>query len=194
MGIVLHQVALIALITQPPELAQVVAVIEEELREGLDAPKGVAGSRERSLVVAVEEDHWDLLDAADIGAKANHRLAEIEVPDHREVVGKFRADLDALAWRRAARQSSGAKLRQNRDDGRNAKMFGGHSPLPSGKYSPNAANSRHVPRNRFYRPIANGAAKAPSCRTHPSSANNFETLTSQNFLAFCEQLFQKLVT
>jgi hypothetical protein len=130
MGIVLHQVALIALITQPPELAQVVAVIEEELREGLDAPKGVAGGRERSIVVAVEEDHRDVLDTADIGAKADHRLAEIEVSDHREVVGKLRADLDALAWRRAARQSCGAKLQQNRDDGRNAKMFGGHSPLP----------------------------------------------------------------
>src|ERR1700675_4982579 len=132
MGTVLHQVALIALITQPPELAQVVAVIEEELREGLDAPKGVAGSRERSIVVAVEEDHWDLLDAADIGAKANHRLAEIEVPDHRKAVGKRRADLDALAWRRGARQSRRAKLQQNRDDGRNAKMLGGHGPLPRG--------------------------------------------------------------
>ena len=48
MGIVLRQVALIALITQPPELARVVAVIEEELREGLDAPKGVAGGRKRT--------------------------------------------------------------------------------------------------------------------------------------------------
>src|SRR5260370_42162005 len=121
MGIVLHQVALIALITQPPELAQVVAVIEEELREGLDAPKGVAGSRERSIVVSVEEDHWDLLDAADIGAKANHRLAEREVPDHLEVIWKFRADLDALACRRAARPSSGARLRKTHDDGINAK-------------------------------------------------------------------------
>src|SRR5580692_5283886 len=105
MGIVLRQVALIALITEPPELARVVAVVEEELREGLDAPKGVAGGRERSVVVAVEEDHRDVVDAADIGAKANHRLAEIEVLDHREAVGKLRADLDALAWRRGARQS-----------------------------------------------------------------------------------------
>src|ERR1700719_1881121 len=105
MGIVLHQVALIALITQPPELAQVVAVIEEELREGLEAAKGVAGSREGRIVVAVEEDHWALLAAADIAAKANHRLAEIEVPDHREVVGKFRPDIAPLAWGRAARQS-----------------------------------------------------------------------------------------
>src|SRR6266436_4860460 len=113
MGIVPHQVALIALITQPPEFAQVVAVIEEELREGLDAPKGVAGGRKRRIVVAVKEDHWDALDAAGIGAKANHRLAEIEVSDHREVVGKRRADLDTLAWRRAARQSWRAKLQQN---------------------------------------------------------------------------------
>src|ERR1700736_4034606 len=141
MGIVLHQIALIALITQPPELARAVAVIEEELREGLDAPKGVTGGRERSVVVAVEEDHWDVLDAADIGAKANHRLAETEVPDHREVVGKLRGDLDVLVWRLAARHSSGSRVHQNRDDGRNAKMFGGHSPLP-GKYSRNAANSK----------------------------------------------------
>src|ERR1700736_321417 len=98
MGIVLHQIALSALITQPPELAQVVAVSEEELREGLDAPKGVAGGRERSVVVAVEEDHRDVLDAAAIRAKANHRLAEIEVLDHREAVGKLPTDLDALAW------------------------------------------------------------------------------------------------
>src|ERR1700720_5003358 len=98
MGIVLRQVALIALITQPPELARMVAVIEEELGEGLDAPKGVAGGRERTIVVAVDEDHWDVLDAAAIGAKANHRLAEIEVPDHGEVVGKGLADLNPLAW------------------------------------------------------------------------------------------------
>src|SRR3984893_13969189 len=109
MGIVLHQVALIALITQAPELAHVVAVIEEELREGLDAPKGITGGRERSIVVAVQEDHRDLLDAANIGAKADHRLAEIEVADHREAVGKRRADRSARAWRRAARQSSCAK-------------------------------------------------------------------------------------
>ena len=102
------------------------------MREGLHAPKGVAGGRERSVVVAVEEDHRDVVDAADIGAKANHRLAEIEVLDHREAVGKLRTDLDAIAWRRGARQSSGADLQQNRDDGRNAKMFGGRGPLPSG--------------------------------------------------------------
>src|SRR6266700_1578259 len=131
MGIVLRQIALIALITEPPELARAVAVIEEELREGLDTPEGIAGGRERSIVVAVEEDHRDVLDAADIGAKANHRLAEIEVPDHRKVVGKRRADLDARAWRPGARQSSGAKLQQNHDDGRDAEMFGGHSALPS---------------------------------------------------------------
>src|SRR5260370_8707744 len=131
MGIGVDQVALIALITQPPELARVVAVIEEELREGLDAPKGVAGGRERSIVVAVEEDHRNVLDAADIGAKANHRLAEIEVPDHRKVVGKRRADLDARAWRPGARQSSGAKLQQNHDDGRDAEMAGAPGPLPS---------------------------------------------------------------
>src|SRR6202011_5414323 len=178
MGIVLQQVALIALITQSPELARVVAVIEEELREGLDAPEGVAGGRKRTIVVAVDEDDWDVLDAADAGAKANHRLAEIEVPDHREVVGKRRADLDALTWRRSARQSSGAKLQQNRDDGRDAKMFGGHSPLPSviiRRTQRTRRLSRHEQRNRFYGPIADGAAKAPSCRTHPSSANNFET-------------------
>ena len=58
--------------------------------------------------------------------------AEVEVLDHREAVGKLRTDLDALAWRRSARRSSGADLQQNRDDGRNAKMFGGHGPLPSG--------------------------------------------------------------
>src|ERR1700694_1811012 len=131
MGIVLHQIALIALITQPPEFAHVVAVIEEELREGLDAPKRVTGGRERSIVVAVQEDHRDVLDAANIGAKANHRLAEIEVFDPREVVGNRRADRAALAWRRAARQSSGAKLQQNRNDRRNAKMARGHRPLPS---------------------------------------------------------------
>src|ERR1700730_1932698 len=125
MGIVLRQVALIALITQSPELARVVAVIEEELREGLDAPEGVAGGRKRTIVVAVDEDDWDVLDAADAGAKANHRLAEIEVPDHREVVGKFRADLGR------ARPCCGAKLQQNRDDGRNAKLFDGHSPPSS---------------------------------------------------------------
>src|ERR1700692_1104096 len=109
MGIVLHQIALIALITQPPELARAVAVIEEELREGLDAAKGVAGGRERGVVVAVEEDHWDVLDAADMGAKANHRLAEIEVADHREVVGKLRADLGG------AGQCSGGKIYTKRD-------------------------------------------------------------------------------
>src|ERR1700757_2658139 len=110
MGIVLRQVALIALITQPPEFARVVAVIEKELREGLDAPKGVAGGRERAIVVAVDKDHGDVLDAADIGAKANHRLAEIEVLDHREVGGKCSADRGARAWRRGARQSTRAKL------------------------------------------------------------------------------------
>src|SRR6266702_8449962 len=116
MGVVLRQIALIALITQSPELTRMVAVIEEELREGLHAPERVAGGRERRIVVAVEEDHRDALDAADIGAKANHRLAEIEVPDHRKLVGKRRADLDARAWRPGARQSSGAKLQQNHDD------------------------------------------------------------------------------
>src|ERR1700741_3790185 len=105
MGIVLQQIALIALIAQSPEFARAVAVIEEELREGLDATKGVAGGRERGIVVAVEENHRDVLDAANIGAKANHRLAEIEILDHREVVWELRADLDALAWRRGARQS-----------------------------------------------------------------------------------------
>src|SRR5258708_22212507 len=123
MGIVLRQIALIALITQPPELARVVAVIEEEWREGVDAGKGVAGGRERGVVIAVEEDHRDVLDAADMGAKANHRLAEIEVADHRKVVGKRRADLGGV------RPCSGAKLQQTRDDGRNAKVFRGHSPL-----------------------------------------------------------------
>src|SRR6476620_9983441 len=70
MGIVLRQVALIALITQSPELAHVIAVIEEELREGLDAPEGIAGGRKRRIVVAVQEDHGGVLEAADIGAKA----------------------------------------------------------------------------------------------------------------------------
>src|SRR5215470_5056610 len=102
MGIVLQQVALIALIAEPPELARTVAVIEEELREGLDAPEGIAGGRERGIVVAVEEDHRDVLDAADIGAKADDRFAEIEVLDHRKMVGKLRADLDTLARRRRA--------------------------------------------------------------------------------------------
>ena len=105
-----------------------VAVIEKELREGLDAPKGVAGGRIRRIVVAVKEDHGDVLDAADVGAKADHPLAEIEVHDHREVVRKRRADLGALAWRRGARQASRAKLQQNRDDRCNANMFGGHIP------------------------------------------------------------------
>src|SRR6516165_1246630 len=100
MGIVLQQVALIALIAEPPELARTVAVIEEELREGLDAPEGIAGGRERGIVVTVEEDHRDVLDAADIGAKADHRCSEIEVPDHREMVWKRRAD----ARRRGARR------------------------------------------------------------------------------------------
>jgi hypothetical protein len=45
-----------------------------------------------------------VLDAADMGAKAKHRLAEIEVADHREVAGKLRADLGG------ARQCAGAKL------------------------------------------------------------------------------------
>src|SRR5262249_53790943 len=102
--------------------------IEEELREGLDAPKWVAGGCERTVVVAVEKNHWDVLDAADIGAKADDRLAEIEVLDHREVGGKLRADLGALARRRRARRPSGAKLQQNSDDSRSAKMLGAHSP------------------------------------------------------------------
>src|ERR1700757_2778355 len=123
MGVVLRQVALIALITEPPELARVVAVIEEELREGLDAPEGVAGGRERTVVVAVDEDHRNVVDAADSGAEANYRLAEIEVLDHWKVVWKRRADLEVLAWRRSARRFSGAKLQQHRDDGRNAKIF-----------------------------------------------------------------------
>src|ERR1700757_1155667 len=127
MGIVRDQVALIALITEPPEFARAVAVIEEELREGLDTPERIAGGRERGIVIAVEKDHWDVLDAADIGAKANHRRSEIEVPDHREVVWKRRTD----AWRRGARQAQGAKLQQNRDDGRNANVFGGHGPPPA---------------------------------------------------------------
>src|SRR5215813_2408212 len=97
MGVVLQQVALIALITESPELARAVAVIEEELREGLDASKGIAGGRERCVVVAVDKDDRDVLDAADIGAKADHRLTEIEVHDHGEAVGEFRADLGALA-------------------------------------------------------------------------------------------------
>src|SRR5262249_25123542 len=122
-------------ITQPPELARAIAVIDEELREGLHAPQGVAGGRERSVVIAVEEDHRDVLDAADIGAKANHRLAEVEVLDHWEAIRKLRAYLSALAWRRSRRQSSRAELQQNRDrdHGRNAKMFGGHWPYDAGR-------------------------------------------------------------
>ena len=53
-----------------------VAVIEEELRECLDTPKGVAGGWIRRVVVAVKEDHRDMLNAAHIGAKADDRFAE----------------------------------------------------------------------------------------------------------------------
>src|SRR5215471_10274984 len=108
MGIVLGQVALVALITQPPEFARVIAVIEEELCEGLDAPKGVACGREWSVVVTVEEDHRDLLDAADIRAEADDWCAEIKVPDHREVVGKACADLGVVIWRSGIGQASSA--------------------------------------------------------------------------------------
>src|SRR6202008_2472991 len=104
MGVVLRQVTLIALITEPPDLARVLAVIEEELREGLDAPKGVPGGRERTVVVAVDEEHRDALDAADVRAKANHWLAAVRVPEPRELVGKRRAN--ALAWRCGARRFS----------------------------------------------------------------------------------------
>ena len=63
-------------------------------------PKGLQAIANGGIVVAVEEDHRDVLDAADIGAKADHRCSEIEVPDHREMVWKRRAD----ARRRGARR------------------------------------------------------------------------------------------
>jgi hypothetical protein len=78
----------------------------------------------------MDEDHRDVVDAADSRAEADYRLAEIEVLDRGEVVGKRRADLEVLAWRRGARRFSGAKLQQSRDDGRNTKMFDGHGALP----------------------------------------------------------------
>ena len=141
MGIVLRQVALIALITQPPEFARVVTVIEEELCEGLDTPKGVAGGRERRVVIAVEEDHRDVLDAAAIEPKP------ISVCRDRSSgspgSGRERSYRSGvLVWRSGARQSSGAKLQENRDDGCNAKMSGGHDP-PIGTHSPSAANSNN---------------------------------------------------
>src|SRR5262249_16193635 len=74
-------------------------------------------------------------------AKADYRRAEVKVPNHREVVGKVCADHDTVVWRSGASQASRATLQQTRDDGRNAKMFGGHGPLPSVHFLPNVTNS-----------------------------------------------------
>src|SRR5581483_6384604 len=195
MGVVLRQVALIALITEAPELARMVAVIEEELRKGLDAAKGIAAGRERAVVVAVEEDDRHVLDATDVGAKADRRLAEIEVLDHREVGGKGRADLRALVRRSGARRACGAKLQHSGGDGGEAKMSGGHCLLPVGS-SPNdreLADSR-VTATQVLPTPANGAALSAQ-PTQPRWVDRCETGSLENlFLVFGQQLFPTPVT
>jgi hypothetical protein len=111
------KVALIALVAEPPQLARRIAVLGEVLRQRMDAAIGIAGGRERRVVVAVQEDDRRARHRPR-RAEAEYRLAERGIDDDGKVGRQAGAD--------AAGGVRGAGERERREDGREQASEAGH--------------------------------------------------------------------
>src|SRR6516162_8897559 len=82
--LVLQQVALISLIAERPYFIEMEAIVHKKLSKVVDVAKRVAGCRERSGVVAVQEDDWNVSGRAVSGPEPDHRHAQVGVDDDRK--------------------------------------------------------------------------------------------------------------
>src|SRR5262249_55051637 len=74
---------------------------QEELGDLGDASERVAGGRERRVVVAVEENHWIVLEMTVLGAsEADHGHGEVMIDGHRKALWKRGGKRGALLGRR----------------------------------------------------------------------------------------------
>src|SRR4029453_16410875 len=98
-----REIALIALVAKPPELAGRIPMIDEELGDVVNLAERVAGGGERRVVVAVQEDDRRAPDAAG-GPESDDRHAQRGVEDHRKVGGERGPDLPGAAGPRPWQQ------------------------------------------------------------------------------------------
>jgi len=76
-----YEVALISLVSQAPQLARSVSVVEKKLGKIVDIPERIAGGRERRVVIPMQKDDRNTIVAMRLAdrSKSEHRNAKIRI-------------------------------------------------------------------------------------------------------------------
>jgi len=82
-----YEIALVSLVAQTPQLAGIVSVIEKKLGKIVDIPERIAGGRKGSVVIPMQKDDGNTIEAVSVAARSEseNRNAEIRVEDYREI-------------------------------------------------------------------------------------------------------------